>query len=127
MAKVSIFGILSNVQMLLFTALKGSSVGVDQFGNKYYRGKPRRGTKQERRWVMYAGTPEASQVPPEWHGWLHRQTNVVPEKTNKYRQNWIKPPQANMTGTPKAYMPPPLKGQPRAAATGDYVSWVPPK
>jgi NADH:ubiquinone oxidoreductase subunit len=127
MTKISIFGVLSNIQMLIHTALKGSCAGRDQFGNKYYRGKPRKGTKQERRWVMYAGKAEASQVPPEWHGWLHHQTDGVPEKTSKYRQDWIKPHQANMTGTDQAYFPPPLKGRPRAAATGDYVPWTPPK
>ena len=121
MAKISIFGTQSNVQMLIYTALKGTAVGVDAFGNKYYKARPRKGMKQERRWVMYAKKAEASQVPPEWHGWLHHQSDTVPEKTNEYRQSWIKPHQPNMTGTDQAYLPP----QPRPAATGDYVAWTP--
>ncbi|CAN0887783.1 Probable NADH dehydrogenase [ubiquinone] 1 alpha subcomplex subunit 12 [Linum grandiflorum] len=47
-------------------------VGVDKFGNKYYE---KLGDTQygRHRWVEYAekGRYNASQVPPEWHGWLH--------------------------------------------------------
>lgn len=127
MAKISIFGTLSNIQMLLNTALYGTAVGADAFGNKYYKRKPRKGAKRERRWVMFKNETEASQVPPEWHGWLHHQTDVVPAAANKYRKDWIKPHLPNLTGTDQAYLPPALKGQPRAAATGDYVSWIPPQ
>ncbi|KAL5568220.1 hypothetical protein UlMin_024795 [Ulmus minor] len=47
-------------------------VGVDKFGNKYYQ--KLEGMQYGRhRWVEYAdkGCYNASQVPPEWHGWLH--------------------------------------------------------
>ncbi|CAN4089395.1 unnamed protein product [Withania somnifera] len=47
-------------------------VGVDKFGNKYYE---KLGDTQSgrHRWVEYAQKDRynASQVPPEWHGWLH--------------------------------------------------------
>ncbi|KAI5657411.1 hypothetical protein M9H77_26204 [Catharanthus roseus] len=47
-------------------------VGVDKFGNKYYE---KLGDTQygRHRWVEYASKDRynASQVPPEWHGWLH--------------------------------------------------------
>ncbi|MBA0829962.1 hypothetical protein Goarm_014521 [Gossypium armourianum] len=47
-------------------------VGVDKFGNKYYEklGDTQAG---RHRWVEYAKKDryDASQVPPEWHGWLH--------------------------------------------------------
>ncbi|KAH7571488.1 hypothetical protein JRO89_XS04G0061200 [Xanthoceras sorbifolium] len=47
-------------------------VGVDKFGNKYYQ---KLGDTQygRHRWVEYAekGRYNASQVPAEWHGWLH--------------------------------------------------------
>lgn len=127
MAKISIFGVLSNVQILLHTLLRGKCVGTDVFGNKYYKGKPRRGSKQERRWTIYSGETEASQIPPEWHGWMHHQTNTLPEKVNAYRKDWIKPHIPNLTGTNYAYLPPAMKGQPRAAATGDYIPWQPPQ
>ncbi|KAK3403659.1 hypothetical protein EUGRSUZ_K00090 [Eucalyptus grandis] len=51
-------------------------VGVDKFGNKYYE---RLGETQHgrHRWVEYAekGRYNASQVPAEWHGWLHHITD----------------------------------------------------
>ncbi|KAJ4778040.1 NADH dehydrogenase [ubiquinone] 1 alpha subcomplex subunit 12 [Rhynchospora pubera] len=47
-------------------------VGVDKFGNKYYE---KLGDTQygRHRFVEYAQKSRynASQVPPEWHGWLH--------------------------------------------------------
>uniref|UniRef100_A0A1S3ZQG6 NADH dehydrogenase [ubiquinone] 1 alpha subcomplex subunit 12 n=1 Tax=Nicotiana tabacum TaxID=4097 RepID=A0A1S3ZQG6_TOBAC len=47
-------------------------VGVDKIGNKYYE---RLGDEQygRHRWVEYAQKDRynASQVPAEWHGWLH--------------------------------------------------------
>jgi NADH:ubiquinone oxidoreductase subunit len=129
-SKVSILGVLSNIQMLIKTALGGKRVGVDQYGNVYYTGKPRGGTKVERRWVMYKEEPEASLIPPEWHGWLHHQTDVIPATdTNQHRQTWQKPHQANLTATDKAYFPPgdPRAGGRRDASTGDYVAWQPPQ
>src|SRR5882757_1707418 len=36
----------------------GAAVGTDKFGNRYYQAK-----KGARRWVLYAGTVEASRVP----------------------------------------------------------------
>ena len=37
----------------------GTYVGTDKFGNRYYQSK-----KGSRCWVTYAGTVEASRVPP---------------------------------------------------------------
>ncbi|KAL1316901.1 hypothetical protein HN51_069025 [Arachis hypogaea] len=47
-------------------------VGVDKFGNKYYE-KLEDTQYGRHRWVEYAEKSRynASQVPPEWHGWLH--------------------------------------------------------
>jgi NADH:ubiquinone oxidoreductase subunit len=130
MAKVSIFGVLSNLGILLKTALGGKNVGADSFGNKYYTGKPRAGTKTDRRWVIYKDRSEASLVPPEWHGWLHYQTDVIPSGQNVYRQSWQKPHLSNQTGSTNAYLPEghALKGGHRAAsASGDYTAWQPPQ
>lgn len=128
-ANISIFSVLSNIQILLHTALHGKAVGTDDFGNRYYRGRPRQGRQQERRWVLYKGKPEASAVPPEWHGWLHYQTDAVPAARNARRQEWQKPHLPNQTGTAAAYLPPghTLKGGQRESATGDYVAWRPPQ
>src|SRR3546814_3286782 len=58
-----------------------------------------------RRWVIYNGPAEASRVPPEWHGWLHRTTDVLPEDAPIQPKSWEKPHVPNMTGTALAYAP----------------------
>ena len=122
-------GSLSPAHINWVTLFSGArKVGVDGFGNKYYRAKPRPGYKRERRWVIYKGTPEASKVPPEWHGWLHHQTDELPsEMETSFRRSWQKPHQPNLTGTNMAYRPPGhiLKGGKRDSATGDYEAWTP--
>ena len=122
-----ITSVLSTAYISLFTMTKGKQTGTDDFGNIYYTGKPRRGQKRERRWVIYNGKPEASKVPPEWHGWLHHQTDAVPSQNNPYRQKWQKDHLPNLTGTPNAYFPPGHGSQnkPRAKTTGDYEAWQP--
>jgi NADH:ubiquinone oxidoreductase subunit len=109
----------------LFTWLRGRSVGTDPAGNIYYEERrPRRGARS-RRWVLYAGAPEASMVPPEWHGWLHYTTSEpIPLSA---RRPWQTPYQPNLTGTPGAYRPPghDYSGGHRPPATGDYESWTP--
>ncbi len=128
MAGIIIFGTLSNIQMMFFTWRKGVLAGVDEFGNKYFKGKPRKGTKRERRWVVYKEDFQASNVPPEWHGWLHHQSDIVPGKTKKnpHRHDWVKPHKPNMSGTDEAYFPPGYDGK-REDATGNYVAWKPSK
>lgn len=61
----------------LLTWFKGSLIGQDSFGNKYYEIKGPETTNM-RRWVVYKGSPEASKVPAEWHGWLHHQALTPP-------------------------------------------------
>src|SRR5690606_30865947 len=124
-----LLGALSPVHIRFVTLLIGATpVGMDQLGNKYYRARPRKGYKRERRWVIYKDAPEASLVPPEWHGWLHHQTDIVPnEATRSFRRPWQRPHQPNLTGTDQAYRPPGhlLKGGHRAASDSDYQAWRP--
>lgn len=110
----------------LFTWMHGELVGTDQFGNRYYRDKRTRGHKRERRWVIYNGEPEASKVPAEWHGWLHRSV-VEPPTQLPPRRPWQKEHEPNLTGTAYAYRPlgHQLRGGRRAKATGDYEPWTP--
>jgi NADH:ubiquinone oxidoreductase subunit len=111
----------------LFTWLRGGkSVGTDAYGNRYYRTKNPRDPRRERRWVMYEGVAEASKVPPQWHGWLHHTTDVLPSASDPV-QSWQKPHEPNLTGTAGAYRPPghTFKGGQRARATGDYEPWRP--
>ena len=121
--------VLSDASVRLMTDFSGRHIGVDVLGNTYYSAKPKRGQKRERRWVLYAGAPEASKVPPEWHGWLHHQTDNIPPAQNPLRRFWQKQHQPNMTGSANAYVPPGhvSAGNSRDAATGDYQSWSPPQ
>ncbi len=108
------------------TWLTGRLVGRDALGNTYYeqRRAPRDG-RRVRRWVIYAGVPEASKVPPEWHSWLHYTTDMpLPEQG---KRPWQKPHVPNLTGTPLSYRPAghDYSGGVRARATGDYEAWTP--
>ncbi len=114
-----------NLGTRLFTLLRGRRVGTDGAGNIYYEDKrSRAGGRRVRRWVMYAGAPEASAVPPEWHAWLHYTTDAPLAETPR---PWIKPHEMNHTGTPASYRPPghDYRGGVRAPATGDYEAWTP--
>ena len=110
----------------LHTRLHGRRVGTDADGNTYYEDNRRRPAgERTRRWVIYAGAPEASKVPPEWHAWLHYTTDApLPVAA---RRAWQQPHLANATGTATSYRPPghDYRGGARAAATGDYEAWSP--
>lgn len=114
----------------LFTSRYGEMVGRDEFGNTYYRSKGGRidpAIGVERRWVIYAGYAEASQIPPGWHGWMHHRTDVPPTAEAYEPRDWQLPHKQNMTGTPGAYRPRGsiLTAAQRPAATGDYQAWKP--
>lgn len=99
----------------------GVLAGTDDQGNKYYHN-----ADSSRRWVIYNGLAEPSRVPPEWHHWLHRTGDEIPQGDGR-RYAWEKPHVPNMTGTPYAYRP---KGSlyseaQRPKATGDYEAWTP--
>lgn len=131
MGLLSVLGALSPVHIWWVTLTSGArKIGTDGAGNIYFEAKPRSGYKMTRRWVMYKGAPEASKVPPEWHGWLHHQTDAVPANdAPSFRRAWQKPHQPNQTGTESAYRPPGhvLAGGQRDKATGDYEAWQPPQ
>jgi NADH:ubiquinone oxidoreductase subunit len=125
----SLLGVLSPAHIGLTKILTGARfVGADSEGNKYYRSRPRKGYRHDRRYVIYKGRPDASKVPPEWHGWLHHQTDTVPGSGPSFRRLWQKPHVPNLTGTTGAYRPPGhiLAGGRRPETTGDYEAWVPP-
>jgi NADH:ubiquinone oxidoreductase subunit len=112
----------------LLTRRHGEFVGEDEFGNRYYRQRPRDGDwRAERRWVVYKGEPEASLVPPGWSGWLRKTLEKPPSERPLPTKRWEKPHVPNLTGTPQAYLPPghERRGGKRAPATGDYEAWRP--
>lgn len=131
MGLFSFLGVLSPVHMGFIRLWTGARfVGEDQAGNRYYEARPMKGYKRPRRYVRYKTATEASNIPPEWHGWIHHQTDNVPTGVARtYRRAWQKPHQPNLTGTQAAYRPPGhlLAGGRRAKATGDYEAWTPPQ
>jgi NADH dehydrogenase len=88
------------VGTFLFTIFSGKGVGEDQFGNKYYKT-----SNDSKRWVIYNGEVESSRIPPEWHLWIHRTTNLTPDKINFVNHDWIKNHHENYTGSKLAYNP----------------------
>jgi len=86
----------------------GTFVGEDRFGNKYFEDKEDQIVRD--RWVDYGDWKniDASQIPPEWHAWLHHITDIPghsPELialTPKYKLNHL----PNQTSTPNLYTPP---------------------
>lgn len=115
-----------SVLLRLTSALSGRKIGTDRLGNAYYESKADyRAYGRKRRWVLFAGTPEATSVPPEWHGWLHH-TSPAPLPEAK-RHPWMLDHQPNQTGTANAYRPAghDYSGGRRAVTAGDYEAWTP--
>ena len=113
-----------------FTILKrGVFVGRDETGNRYFEAKDARDSYdgRKRRWVIYNGYPDASKVPPDWHGWLHHTFADPPTATPLLRRPWEKDHRPNLTGTIHAYKPQGAiaRGGERQRATGDYEAWTP--
>ena len=102
------------------------TIGKDALGNVYREGKPLPDGRL-RRYVVYAGSNDASRVPPEWHGWLHHQIDTAPDMSLPPPRRWEKEAKPNQTGTSAAYRPAGAleAGGVRAAATGDYEAWSP--
>lgn len=122
----------ATIGTLLNSSLTGEQVGTDVQGNRYYRAKKLRAAGQpnagsERRWVIYAGANDASNVPSEWHGWLHGSFDGVPESNLPPARIWEVDYTPNATGTAGAYRPQGAleRGGKRASATGDYEAWSP--
>ena len=126
--KISLFTRMANIHIRFVTWRRGEKVGSDRFGNIYYRDRNARQGARERRWVLYAGEPDASKVPPEWHAWLHHTTkDPLPEKSSPYHKPWQQEHIPNLSGSAQAYRPPghQYAGGRRVRATGDYEPWTP--
>lgn len=106
---------------------RGVFVGKDQQGNRYYEERRPSLEGRKRRYVIYAGIAEASQVPPDWHGWMHHTFDDRPTDAPLKRQKWEKPHEPNLTGTVRAYRPKGslARGGVRAHSTADYEAWTP--
>ncbi len=102
------------------TIAGSTEVGRDVFGNIYY-------TRGPRRFVTYHAYADASDIPPDWHLWMHGADMPPPSQQPLVVPRWVKPPMPNLTGTPQAHMPSGALARSgvRARATGDYEAWSP--
>jgi NADH:ubiquinone oxidoreductase subunit len=111
----------------VFIRLTSRRVGQDRFGNTYWEAKAKRDVQgRPIRRVLFAGTPEASAVPPEWWGWIHH-TTAAPLPEDAPRRPWQKDHLPNLTGTPEAWRPAghDARGGQRPTTAGDYEAWTP--
>lgn len=98
----------------------GLKVGEDAAGNVFYQTQD-----GKRRWVIYKAEAEASQITPEWHGWLHHTWNEPPTELALPRKAWERPHQPNHTGTAEAYVPAGSLYRAQPAQRSDYDAWRP--
>ncbi len=104
----------------IMTRLRGVKVGEDEDGNVFYRTRD-----DSRRWVVYAGEPEASKVSADWHGWLHHTFDENPAEKPLPHKPWEKPHHENLTGTPRAYLPAGSLLREEPVERRDYEAWQP--
>ena len=111
---------------LFYTWLKGESVGIDEFGDRYYRARKATLHGREKRWVLFKGSVDGSRGPPQWHAWLHHTNDQLPLGTRP-EIPWEKPHVENLTGSAAAYRPggSVLSDRQRQKSGGDYQAWTP--
>lgn len=108
---------------LLASRRHGVEVGRDEAGNAYFRHRK----DPSRRWVIYAGSNDSSQVPPGWNAWLRGTIEDLPDVALPQRRAFEKPSEPNLTGSGREWRPAGSirAGGVRQAATGDYSAWTP--
>lgn len=104
----------------LFTWRKGVLVGEDGEGNRFYQTRD-----GKRRWVIFNGSPEATRINPDWHGWLHNTFDAPPTEVPLLHKTWEEPHHANLTGTAMAYAPAGSIRAKHPVARSDYEAWQP--
>ena len=100
----------------------GTLVGVDKYGNKYYENRSYFFSRHRFVWYPYVDrfTFDASQVPAEWHRWLHYITDDPPTTVPPEPRKFIQPHETNKTGTKLEYVP-------YSTTLPKIEEWVPPK
>ena len=113
----------ATVGTALFTRMSGREVGRDEAGNIYYVHED----DPLRRWVIYPGNNDGSNVPPGWNAWLRGTIDELPEKELPPKRAFEQPAEPNLTGTMAAFRPDGAlgSGRMRPASTGDYQPWTP--
>lgn len=62
---------------------------------------------------------DASQIAPEWHGWMHHMTDIPPTVKPPPKYKWMQDYEPNHTMTKKAYVP-------YSTTRPKVEAWVPP-
>lgn len=103
------------------------TVGEDKFRNRYFEDKTESYGRD--RWVEYIDevNPDSLKVEPEWHAWLHHNTDDPPSEHPLPKPVYEKPSAGNPTGTSEAYVPPHhrLSKNFDGNATEKYEPWIP--
>lgn len=85
----------------------GTLVGEDKYGNRYYENNYY--FHGRNRWVEYSDRVgmdyDGSQIPAEWHIWLHYSTDLPPTKKAPVHYKWMADHRENFTGTANQYVP----------------------
>ena len=120
---------MKNISLYLYTFFRGSLVGKDEDGNKYYKSNIAHGTKKEKRWVLYKKDNDPTNIEPNWHAWLHHVVENAPKSKIKKNFYWQKKISPNRTGTGKAYLPSGhiLNKERKIKKIKNYESWTPNK
>lgn len=80
----------------------GKLVGVDLHGNEYYEDD--NDMFNHNRWVLYKKwNLDPTSIPPEWHQWLHRTSDIKGDQVPKAFYTSF--PYENVTGSFGAYKP----------------------
>ncbi|XP_033112534.1 NADH dehydrogenase [ubiquinone] 1 alpha subcomplex subunit 12-like, partial [Anneissia japonica] len=99
----------------------GTLVGEDQFGNKYYESD--RYFIGRHRWVSYTRNRfwdyDSSQIPPEWHRWIHCMTDDPPSKVPLQPPRFRMEHTENLSGSSRSYVP-------YSTTPKKIHEWVPP-
>jgi NADH dehydrogenase (ubiquinone) 1 alpha subcomplex subunit 12/NADH dehydrogenase [ubiquinone] 1 alpha subcomplex assembly factor 2 len=84
----------------------GQFVGRDSYGNVYYEVTDPNIPFYRKRYVELAEGDDSSQVPADWHGWLHYTNDDAPSRSSRYvYPPWASRHTKNLTGTSGRYIP----------------------
>ncbi|CAH1783637.1 unnamed protein product [Owenia fusiformis] len=117
-------GVIGNfLQIYRTDELKlGNEVGQDKYGNKYYENNMY--FYGRNRWVQYSPGVnmdyDGSQIPAEWHRWMHYITDKPPTEAPPVDRKWIIDHTENLSASDKAYVP-------FSTTKPKIESWVPPQ
>ena len=101
----------------------GELVGEDKFGNKYYQNNDYMFLRN--RWVVFSHEKgwdyDATNIPPEWHRWMHHGTDKPPSTHPRQWERWqTYDDPTNRTATPMKYVP-------YSTTEPKIEPWTPPK